>query len=252
MKGRHAQRDATGSKPAGFATTQWSIVLAAQQDTGEAKADALEGLCRVYWYPLYAFARRRGMTPENACDATQEFFCRLLDRDFLRLADPQRGRFRSFLVKVFERFLISERTRALALKRGGGRIAFSIDAAGAEARYRLEPADPWTPDALFERRWALTLLDEALRRLEREYSENARRDLFAACQPLLTTQPREVNLGDVAKRLAMAPGALRVALHRLRTRYREILRSTVADTLDDPRETDAELRSLLAAVRGKR
>lgn len=238
--------------PARFATTRWSLVLAAQPSDGQGDSDAIAVLCGAYWYPLYAFARRRGMNAEDARDATQEFFCRVLERQYLHLADPSRGRFRSFLLTVFKRFLSAEFARKNTLKRGGETQTFSIDAVDAERRYALEPADSWTPDALFDRRWALTLLDEVVGRLETEYARKERGDFFAACRHLLTTPTRDVNYAALSAPLGMTPVNVRVAVHRLRDRYRILLKEAVAETLADPDETDAELNCLLAALRGEK
>lgn len=240
------------ANPARFATTRWSLVQAAHPRHGRARAEAMSALCETYWYPLYAFARRRGMAAEDANDATQGFFCRMLERDFLELADPQRGRFRSFLLTVFKRFLSADFARQNTQKRGGDALTFSFDAVDAERRYALEPADPWTPEALFERRWALTLLDEVLNRLEEEYEKKGRGAFFAACRNLLTSPSRDIQYDALAETLAMQPGALRVAVHRLRERYREMLKATVAETLTDPGDADAELKCLLAALRGEK
>jgi len=234
-----------------FATTHWSLVLAAGDRASPDADGAIEALCRTYWYPLYAYSRRRGETSEEARDLTQEFFLRLLEREFLKSADPQRGRFRAFLLTIFKRFLSHERERRRAQKRGGDLLHFSIDADRGEARYRQEPVDRWNPESLFERQWALTLLERVMARLQEEYASRNKADLFEQCQPCLAGAAETPSLAELAERLSMSEAAIRVAVHRLRQRYRELLRAEVAQTVEFPDEVDAELLHLRAALRGE-
>ncbi len=233
-----------------FATTRWSIVVAAggTDDSAAARA-ALESLCQAYWYPLYAFARRQGRSADDAADTTQEFFSRLLDNKFLRSADPERGRFRSFLLTAFKRFIGQQQHRDQALKRGGGRKVLSLDFDDGERRYSLEPIDEWSAEKLFERRWALMMLEVVLQKLKTEYEGKGREELFNACCPWLTGQEMSTQYAMVAAKLGMNDGAIRVAVHRMRDRYRELLRLEVAGTVDDEQTVDDELRRLRLALR---
>lgn len=234
--------------PGVFATTRWSLVLAAGDRASPDAAAAIEALCRIYWYPLYAYSRRRGDAREQAEDLTQEFFLRLLDGAYLQAADPQRGRFRAFLLTVFQRFLSHEHERQQAQKRGGGVRHFSIDAESGEERYRQEPVDQWTPERLFERRWALTLLDQVMTRLQAEYADRNKAALFEQCKPCLTSAANAPAYAELADRLGMTEPAVRVAVHRLRQRYRELLRAEVAQTVEHPDDVDAELQHLRSAL----
>lgn len=232
-----------------FATTRWSLVCAAGKENSEANA-ALAALCETYWYPLYAFLRRRGCSREEAEDVVQAFFARLLERGWVRSADRDRGRFRTFLLTALSRFLGKERDKARAEKRGGRRTRLSLDFEAGENRYRLEPADEQTPDKLFERRWALTVLDRVLARLEEEHqTDPARATRFASLKPLLTVSDGASPYAQVAESLDMTEGAIKVAVHRLRRRYKELLREEVAQTVCDPAAIDQELADLRAALR---
>lgn len=233
-----------------FATTQWSVVLAAGGTDATAAAPALERLCRAYWYPLWAFCRRKGHTPDDASDLTQAFFLRLLERNFLGLANPERGRFRTFLLTALERFLISEWVRGQREKRGGGRRFFSLDAEKAEARYQLERADHLTPERLFERRWVFTLLERAVDLLREECSRSGRESLFEAAKSSLTAGGGDLDHEEIAARLGMSRGAVKTAMHRLRRRYGEILRAEIAETVGDPADVDDEVRHLFAVLAG--
>lgn len=246
MSGSQAPADVA---PSGrFATTRWSVVCAAGREDSAARS-ALASLCEIYWYPLYAFLRRRGCSREEAEDVTQAFFARLLERGWVRSADRNRGRFRTFLLTALSRSLGKERDKWRAVKRGGGRMQLSIDFDEGESRYRLEPVDDQTPDRLFERRWAMTVLDRVLVRLEDEYAdEPARTVRFAALKPLMTAAPEAVPYAIVAERLGMSESAVKVAVHRLRKRYRELLRDEVAQTVSDPSAIEQELADLRAAI----
>ena len=234
-----------------FATTRWSVVLAAgRKDTTLARA-ALEKLCQTYWYPLYAYVRRRGHSPEDAQDLTQEFFARLLERQTLAHADPNRGRFRSFILTAMNHFLVSEWKKARAKKRGGGCSVLSLDWAAAEERFDLEPADHSAPDKIFERQWAMTLLSEVLNRLEREFHAEGKTELFAALKQTLTGTRESQPYAELAARLDMNESAVKVAVHRLRKRYRELIRDEIAGTLDQSQDVEEEMRHLFSALAGR-
>jgi RNA polymerase sigma factor (sigma-70 family) len=229
---------------AAFVTTHWSVVVAAgHHDTAQAQA-ALEKLCRAYWYPLYAYVRRRGQTVEEAQDLTQEFFARVLERHWLARADQARGRFRTFLLTAMERFLANEWDKLRALKRGGGQRNIPIQLDSAETRYGVEPADTRTPEQAFEHRWALALLDEVLGQLEAEFRARGQEESFAALKPCLVGERASQPYADLAARLGMEEGAVKVAVHRLRQRYRELLRAEIANTVASPAEVEAEMHHL--------
>lgn len=231
-----------------FATTQWTVVLrAARPDSPEAAA-ALATLCRTYWYPLYAFVRRQGCSPHDAQDLTQEFFARLLEKNFLAQVAPEKGRFRSFLRAAMKHFLANEWAKARTQKRGGDRTLLPLDAVGAEQRYGGEPVDLDSADRIYERRWALTLLDHVVGALRADYAGTGRSALFEALKPCLAGDPDALPYAEIATTLGASPGAIKVAAHRLRQRYTKLLRDTVANTVDDPADVDSELRHLLTAL----
>ena len=231
-----------------FATTRWTVVLAAGgSDTTAARA-ALEDLCRIYWPPLYSFVRRRGHAPQDAQDLTQEFFARLLARHDLERADPAKGRFRSFLLASMKHFLANEWDRARALKRGGGAVPVPIDAVEAEAAYARDGAGASTPERLYERRWALALLETVLGELQRAYAASGKAELFASLKGTLSGDLPSSSYAEIGGRLGMSEGAVKVAAHRLRSRYRARLRARVAATVATPDEVDDEIRFLLAAL----
>ena len=236
--------------PASFATTHWSLVSQARGDSPQAQA-ALEVLCGRYWYPIYAFLRRRGSGPENASDLTQDFFATLLEKEYLEDADRQRGRFRTFLLTAVSRFAAKAHERDQAQKRGGGRQRISLDIAEGESRYQHEPADNWTPEKIFARRWALTILDAALARLRKDHQESGRTALFEALKVYLTGDSGAPPLAEVARRLSMTEGAVKVAVHRLRERYRQALREEIGQTVAEPADVEDELKALSAALRGE-
>jgi RNA polymerase sigma factor (sigma-70 family) len=234
--------------PGRFPTTHWSCVIAAgDRDAPEAR-EALAALCAAYWYPIYAYIRRRGHTPELAQDLTQDFFAYVLERDLLAKADPERGRFRAFLRTVCGRHLADQRDRANARKRGGGRSPLSIDVSDAEGRYAREPAHELTAERIFERSWALTLLGRVFDQLRREYDDAGRSATFEELRAVLTRGPDSVSCAAISGRLAISEGAVRVAVHRLRRRYGVLLRQEIAATVSDPDEVDNEIRSLFAAL----
>jgi RNA polymerase sigma factor (sigma-70 family) len=237
--------------PARFASTRWSLVHAAAERRSPASDDALATLCQRYWYPLYAYARRL-TNSEDALDLTQEFFACLLEKEYLRQADPQRGRFRSFLLTAFKHFLSKARERDRAQKRGGGRQPLSLDVQTGEHRYRFEPVDAMTPEAIYERRWALTLLEQALSRLRQEMADAGKEKQFDALKHALAGDEAARPYADIARDLGMSEAAVKTAVHRLRRRHLELLRATIADTVSDESEIDAELRDLFAAVRSKK
>lgn len=233
-----------------FHTTRWSVVLDAGAADEARARDALGTLCRAYWVPLYAYARRRGAAPEQAEDLVQGFFARLLEKDGLARADPERGRFRGFLATAFARHMAKEHAKETAQKRGGGARPLSLDRESAESQYRLEPADDGrSPEQVFERRWAMTVLAGVMERLRDEWTRLGRTRDFDALSVFLGGHSPIPTHAEVADELGMTTGAVKVAVHRLRKRYRELLRDTVAETLGDEADVDAELRHLAAALR---
>jgi RNA polymerase sigma-70 factor (ECF subfamily) len=230
-----------------FATTHWSIVLAAANHETPGAAVGLEQLCRTYWYPLYAYVRRSGHNPEDSQDFTQEFFHRLLHKDYLAQVKRQKGKFRSFLLACLRHFLSEQRDRARTVKRGGGANCLSLDAQTAEERYRLEPVDRMDAEKIFERRWAMTLLEHALRRLRDETASAGNAEMFDRLKDFVAGES-EVTCSEVADRMKMTESAVKSALHRLRQRYRELVREEVAHTVADPAEIDVELRYLIMVV----
>jgi RNA polymerase sigma-70 factor (ECF subfamily) len=229
-----------------FATTRWSIVAAAGA-SGSKAGDAMETLCRTYWYPLYAYVRRKGRSPDDAADLVQGFFASLLERRAVAAADPARGRFRAFLLASLDHYVANEWRRATAQKRGGGAVLVGLDFADGERRYALEPSHDLTPDRIYEHRWALALIDAALSRLRAEYASRGRAELFDALAGLIGGDSDQAY-ADVAARLGMTEGAAKVAVHRLRKRCRELLREEVGQTVADDADVDDELRHLFGAV----
>jgi RNA polymerase sigma-70 factor (ECF subfamily) len=237
--------------PAGagsFATTQWSLIVAARDRAAPQAAQALAELCRAYWYPLYAYIRRQVPTAEQAEDLTQEFFARLLSQDFLRTVDRARGKFRAFLLACCKHFLANERDRAGAMKRGGDCSMLSLDFQSAADRYCREPADTLTAEKLFERRWALTLLDQALEQLGREFGGAGKGELFEHLKGTLVGGVGKLSNAEVSAALGMTEAAVKKAAQRLRERYRVILRDLAAATVDGPGEIDDEIRSLFSVL----
>jgi DNA-directed RNA polymerase specialized sigma24 family protein len=231
-----------------FATTRWSLVLnAGQSDTPEAD-HALAELCRLYWYPLYAHVRRFGYDSDTSRDLTQEFFFRLLEKNYLSTADRRRGRFRGFLLTAFKCFLANEWDRAMAQKRGGGCGIVWLDALSAEERYRFEPVDTLTADQIFERRWALDLLARVQDRLAKEFAKAGKEDRFQALEQFLPgAQPLEPQ-AIVGARLGLTENAVKQEVHRLKKRYVELLRTEIAQTVARPDEVDEEIRHLIDVV----
>jgi RNA polymerase sigma-70 factor (ECF subfamily) len=231
-----------------FATTRWSIVLRAADRHAPDSREALASLCATYWYPLYAFVRRKGHPAEEAEDLTQEFFARLLEKGFLEDVGPGKGRFRSFLLVCLKRFMANEWDRKQALKRGGGKRIVSIDVDEAEERYRMEPAHEMTAEKVYERRWALTVLARAVGRVSNEYRLAGKGALFEALKEYLVADAGAEGYTRVAEWLGMTVGAVRVAVHRMRAKYRDALTAEIAGTVDNPAEVDAEIAQLLDAI----
>jgi len=234
--------------PAHFRTTRWGLVRAAGGEAPASRA-ALAELCEVYWYPLYAFVRRAGHGADDARDLVQGFFTAFLARDDLRGLEEEGGRFRSYLLGALRHHVANERERESALKRGGGRVTGSLDLARAEERYALEPADPCTPERLFERKWALAVLERALARLAAEQQEKGRAPAFERLRAFLVASDADEPLASAARELGLTANAARVAVHRLRARYRELLLQEVSETVDRPQDVEDELRRLFEAVR---
>jgi len=244
------QQETPPTSVANFSRTHWSVVVAARGDDSPDARAALERLCRNYWLPIYAFVRRQGHSPHDAQDLTQGFFARLLGKNFLSGVDRSKGKFRSFLLGALKHFLANEWDRAGAQKRGGAYTFIPIDAASAETSCWIEPSDNSSADKVFERRWALALLDQVLRRLREEYVRLGKEELFEQLKPVLTETSRAVRYADIAVRLGSSEGAVKVAVHRLRRRYRELLRAEIAETVASEAEIDDEIRSLFAALTG--
>lgn len=231
-----------------FQTTRWSLVLAAGGDTSPAARAALASLCELYWYPLYAYVRRRGRSPDDASDVTQAFFTALLERrDFDQLT-PERGRFRAFLLASLKHFLANDFARRRALKRGGGAAPVSLPLDHAEERYAREPADATTPEMLYERRWALTVIERVLSTLRHEWRRQQREQEFEALRSCLLGTAPPGGYAATAAALAMSEGAVKTAVHRLRRRFRAQLRQNIAETVSEPSEVEEEIRYLIRTL----
>jgi RNA polymerase sigma-70 factor (ECF subfamily) len=233
-----------------FSTTHWSVILSAGSERREDARQSLEALCGRYWFPLYAFVRREGYSEQDAQDLTQAFFARFLEKDYLHDVDRSRGRFRSFLLASLRHFLANARDHARAAKRGGGRAPLPLDFSQAEGRYQNEPASNWTPENLFHRRWALELLQLVLRRLEHEHPEPDSRRFFLAVEDIISGGEGTRGYAEIARDFDMTEGAVKSAVHRIRRRYKELLRDEIAQTVAAPEQIDEELSQLLAALRG--
>jgi RNA polymerase sigma-70 factor (ECF subfamily) len=229
-----------------FATTHWSVVLAAgQQDTRES-AFALEQLCRTYWLPIYGYIRRRGYAPEQAQDYTQELFARLLRKNSFAAADPEKGRFRSFLLGALKHLLADEKDRAKAAKRGDGRPLLGWEELAAEERLRAEPLDQFSPDRVFDRRWAMTILEQATRKLKDEHQAPDRRRLFENLKPYLGGGEVAPSYAQTAARLGLTESAAKAAVFRIRQRYHLLVREEVAQTVTNPRDLEEEIHYLIS------
>jgi RNA polymerase sigma factor (sigma-70 family) len=231
-----------------FATTQWSLVVDAAHELTPLGREALATLCERYWYPLYAYLRRSGHDASAAEDLTQGFFTHLLESHALRVADPMRGRFRSFLLASLNNFVSNVRAHERAQKRGGAVAPFPLDVAVAEERYQHQPIDGWTPETVFERNWALMLLERALRGLETEYQALGKAELFTRLSPYVTGQGDD-TYAAVGTGTGISEGAVRVAVHRLRRRYRELLHEEIAHTVSTRDDIDGELRYLITVLK---
>lgn len=227
-----------------FTTTHWTVVLQARGDS-PAATDSLARLCAAYYYPLYAFVRQRGKGREEAEDLTQEFFLRLCSGNLLEKVHPAKGKFRSFLLAALKNFLANEWDKANAQKRGGGCVVLSLDE-DYEGRYQLEPVDNASPDKLFERRWAMAVLEQTYEQVRQEMGERA--DRFEALKPALMGEPVDESYREIAAKLNASEGAVKVAVHRLRQKFAHTLRQIIAETLEDPREVEDELRYLIKVV----
>lgn len=232
---------ATGER---FATTHWSLVLAAGQKETAGSTAALERLCQTYWLPLYAYARRRVPNVDDAQELTQAFFERLLEKNYLAEADPERGRFRAFLLTAFKHFLSNEWEKARAQKRGGGRSPISLDFDSGDSQIRLQPAGGRTAEQIYERQWAITMLGRVMERLEREFQEAGKRLQFDCLKEFLVSTAKDTTYGDAASQLGMSESAARMVTSRMRQRYRQLLRDEIAQTVSSPEDIDDEIRQL--------
>jgi len=231
--------------PAGFPTTRWSRIVCAGSSEGEEARQALTDLCRAYWFPVYAYIRRMGHNGDEAADLAQDYFVRLMEKGTLAAVDRGKGRFRAFLLTDLAFFLADARARQAALRRGGGRRFVPLD---AEGRYQAEPVDGLTPERVFDRAWALSLLGAVIDRLQTEQAEAGKADAFEALKEVLTGGPRAVRYAELARRLGTTEGALQVAAHRLRKRYKALLLEAIGETLDDSAEVEDEVRALFVAL----
>jgi RNA polymerase sigma-70 factor (ECF subfamily) len=238
----------SSQQPRSFNTTHWSLIAEAGGDSSPECRAALSTLCELYWYPLYAFVRRKGFQAAEAQDITQSFFAELLEKDRLQLADQERGKFRSFLLAALNHFIANQRRAMAAQKRGGDHTVFSIDFDDGEMRYQREPVDLATPEKIFERRWTMTLLDRAVSRLRDEFVEADKLDLFDQLKLHLDGDPDAIAFAELAETLQMTAGAIKSAAHRLRKRCRELLREEIAKTVCTPGEIDDELRELFTSL----
>ncbi len=245
---RGASGTESGSADAWFKTTHWSSVLHAADSNDPAAEASLACLCQTYWYPLYYYIRRLGHSPEDAQDLTQEFLARLVHKDYLKGVKQEKAKFRSFLLVALKRFLANEWDRAHRLKRGGGQELVSFDAQGTENRFLAEPMEEMPPEKAFERRWALTLLSQVLSRLETEFCASNKAPLFEELKGLLSGEQTGSSYAELGQRFGMSESNVKVTVHRLRRRYRELLREEVAATVSSPQEANEEIRHLFAAL----
>ncbi len=248
MPDTESSQPITPPSRARFATTHWTVVLAAGSPDSSRYREALETLCRTYWFPLYAYLRRQGYSTHDAEDQTQAFLAHTLEKHDLVRADPNRGRFRSFLLSMLKHFVADQRDHAHAKKRGGDKKPLSFDVAEAEARYGLEPSRQLSPDVLFEKSWALTILNQTMVRLKAETSRRGKQDLFEHLKSHLAGQTHTIPYRDLAAELRMTEGAVKVAVHRFRARYRELLREEIAQTVSNSTDVEDEIRTLFAAL----
>ena len=243
-----SNRDSVQTGPGEFGSTHWSVVLSAGDSKSPQAEDALEQLCHSYWYPLYAFVRRRGQSPEDAQDLTQEFFARLLEKKYLKLADRERGKFRAFLLTSLKHFLVNEWEKARTAKRGGGQAALPLEEELAESRYLAEPSRELPPDQMFEKRWAITVLEQVLARLRQESVAAGKGELFELLKDFLWGDKNLASQTEIGASLGLSASAVKSAVHRLRLRYRELLRSEIANTVARSEDIDEELRYLVSVL----
>ena len=244
-----AGRESEVGSPRVFATTHWSVVLAAGEGDSAPSHRALQALCEAYWYPIYVYVRRKGHGPDDAEDLTQEFFAQLIAKEHLRLADREKGRFRTFLLAMLDHFLANERSRAHRQKRGGQFQFVSLDQQTPEERYAMEPVDDsGTPEEIFLRQWALALLKNATEVLSRKCAAEGKQELFEVARRLMFREDAGDAYGGVADRLGMSEGAVRVAVHRLRQNFGEVLREEIAQTVHTRGEVEEELRFLMKVL----
>lgn len=237
--------------PVVFNTTRWSVVLAAGDSSAPGSFEALTHLCQAYWFPLYSYVRRRGYSSHDAQDLTQSFFATFLEKERFGRANQSRGRFRTFLLTSMKYFLSDENDRRLSKKRGGDREIVSIDENIAESRYQSDPSDGASPDLLFEKRWAITLLNQVIDQLREEFRQSGKVELFDEFKSFLWGDQTTTPIKEIATQLKMTEGATKVTMHRIRKRYRERLRQTIADTVESPDEIDNELRYLARVLRSQ-
>lgn len=233
-----------------FATTHWSVVLAAGDRAHSHWEEALQSLCQTYWFPLYAFVRRQGVQPDEALDLTQGFFARFLEKEWFTAADPARGRFRNFMMASIKHFINNEWARQRAKKRGGGRCRLSLDVGDAETRYRLEPVDQRSPEQVYERQWALTVLERVMAELRNDYETRGKGDQFDLLKGCLALGSKERSYTELATCLNTTEGAVRVMVHRLKQQYRRIMHRHIAQTVASADEVEAEIRHLFQALAG--
>jgi len=244
------ENDLASNAPEGraFVTTRWSVVANAGRSDSTGAHEALSHLCRIYWYPLYSYVRRRGYSAHDSQDLTQAFFAQLLEHNWVGAADRTRGKFRTFLLTAISRFLSGEWDKQRAQKRGGGVIHVPLQLDTAETRYGCEPSDDFTPEQCFERRWALALLDNVLQRLREEHEAEGKGELFTRLSGSLIGDRDSQPYADLGNQLGMSEGAVKVAVHRLRKRYRELLRMEIAETVEREEEIEGELRHLFTVL----
>jgi len=240
--------EASSAEAPGFRTTHWSVVLAAREADSAAAQAALAELCATYWYAIYAYVRRRGHPKENAADLTQAFFARFLEKNFLGDLTPGTGRFRSFLLACCQHFLANEWDKVQTLKRGAGKTILSLDDDSAEDRYQFEPVDHITPETIFERRWACTVLEQVLDRLRDDFTASKPPELFQELKIFLSPGQERNSYAEVGRRTGLKESAIKVAVHRLRRRYGELLRAEIAKTVADANDVEDEVRHLIAVL----
>ncbi len=232
----------------GFALTRWSVVLAAGDATNPNSHEALSELCQSYWRPLYSFVRRKGHSPADAHDLTQGFFTRLLEKNFLGTASPELGRFRSYLLGAMKNFLSDAYDHRMAQKRGGGAVIIAIDIEAEEGRSKFEPVDENTAEKLYDRQWALETLDKAMSALAREYKSAGKEKYFSTLKKILVPDGDKCSYKEIAAELGTSEGNVKIAVHRLRKRYKELLRELISQTLADPADVDDEIRHLFSSL----